>query len=434
MKRLHSFNREVVQDDEIMYWMRGHIMVAKGTNATQNDVKKVAKTAEKDVKPLQQFLTKFNNDWVMNFSAALAYNLLMAIFPIAIAVLVILGLVLNHLNPQAYQNVESQLMNAFPGTLSSKGVIDSINMQINRDSGILGVIAIILAIFNGSRLFILIEGCFGIIYHVRQRKVIRQNLMAIGMLILFIVLIPIMVFASSLPTLAVTVLQRTSLSGLFSNGFVAFLVGIISSFIAAYILFQAIYLVVPNQHISFRHSWLGSVVSAALMVLYLTLFPLYVSHFLTGYAASISTVIILLIFFYYFAVILLLGAEVNAFFSEHVKATPTDIVSMVHITTSHLPKSPEDREQQAAESHKDSNSTKVAKDTHIDDAATNHNNDNAKMMSQTSTHTSGQREHQGKKAKKDRPPGLSKLVPVLEAVAGTALAFFVELFYRRKRT
>ena len=319
----------------------------KDTQTAQQDIKKVAKTAEKDVKPLQQFLTKFNNDWVMNFSSALAYNLLMAIFPIAIAVLAILGLVIGNLNPSAYANLTTQLMQAFPGTLSSKGVIDSITMQLHKDSGILGIFAIVLAVFNGSRLFILIEGCFGIIYHVRQRKVIRQNLMAIGMLILFIVLIPIMVFASSLPTIAVTVLQHTSLSGLFSNGFVAFLIGIFSGFIASYILFQAIYLVVPNQHISWRHSWLGSVVAAALMELYLTLFPLYVSHFLTGYAASISTVIILLIFFYYFAVILLLGAEVNAFFSEHVKATPTDIVTMVHITTSHLPKSPEDREQQA---------------------------------------------------------------------------------------
>ncbi len=415
---------------------------SKGMNAAQQDVTKVVITAEKDVKPLQQFLKKFSNDWVMNFSAALAYNLLMAIFPIAIAVLVILGLILGNLNHQAYDNVVSQLMQAFPGTLSNKGVIDSITLQLKRDSGILGVIAIILAIFNGSRLFILIEGCFGIIYHVRQRKVIRQNLMAIGMLLLFILLIPIMVFASSLPTLALTVLQSTSLSGIFSNGIVVTLIGIISSLIASYILFQAIYLVVPNQRISFRHSWLGSLVAAVLMEIYLTLFPLYVSHFLTGYAASISSVIILLIFFYYFAVILLLGAEVNAFFSEHVQATPTDIVSLVH-TTSHLPKSPQDREYQAVESHRDIlTSTKAAEDTHSDDAATANSNNNSNMMSRAATNTVEPSQQQGttstkllgKQGKKERPTGPSKFVPILEAVTGTALAFFVELFYRRKRT
>ncbi len=422
---------------------------SKDSGAAKQDVAKVAKTAKKDVKPLQQFLTKFNNDWVMNFSAALAYNLLMAIFPIAIALLAILGLVLGGLNPQAFQNLSNQLTHAFPGTLSSPGVVQSITMQLHRDSGILGIIAIVLAIFNGSRLFILIEGCFGIIYHVRQRKVIQQNLMAIGMLILFIILIPIMVFASSLPTFAITFLQHTSLSGLFSNGFVDFLVGILGSFIAAFILFQAIYMVVPNQHISWKHSWLGSVVASALMVIYLTLFPLYVSHFLTGYAASISSVIILLIFFYYFAVILLLGAEVNAFVSEHVRSMPTDIVSMVHITTSHTPKSPEDQEQQAAQTHKSpSTSTKPAKDTHIDDAATGSSTASADAKGTAPTRNTKQghqqvaaatevvmsEDSQGKKAKKERPKGPSKIVPILEAVMGTALAFCVELFYRRRRT
>ena len=418
----------------------------KDTHSAQQDIAKVAKTAGKDVKPFQQFLKKFSNDWVMNFSAALAYNLLMAIFPIAIAIIVILGLILGNLNPQAYANVQTQLIHAFPGTLSS-GVIDSITLQLKKDSGILGIIAIVLAIFNGSRLFILIEGCFGIIYHVRQRKVIQQNLMAIGMLLLFIILIPIMVFASSLPTFALTALQHTSLSSLFSNGFVVTLIGILGGLIASYILFQAIYLVVPNQHISFRHSWLGSLVAAVLMEIYLGLFPLYVAHFLTGYAASISSIIILLIFFYYFAVILLLGAEVNAFFSEHVAIMPTDIVTMVHITTSHLPKSPQDREQQTAESHKSASiDTKVAEDTHIVDAAAADGNTNSKMMSRATTNTvepSKQQEatstpfheeHLSKQAKKERPKGPSKIVPILEAVTGTALAFFVELFYRRKRT
>ena len=41
-----------------------------------------------------------------------------------------------------------------------------------------------------------------------------------------------------------------------------------------------------------------------------------------------------MIFFYYFAVILLLGAEVNAFFLEGLRATPGDLVTLVHDTAS----------------------------------------------------------------------------------------------------
>src|SRR5205807_1885029 len=62
--------------------------------------------------------------------------------------------------------------------------------------------------------------------------------------------------------------------------------------------------------------------------------------------------VILLFFFYYFAVILLLGAEVNAFFAEHVRATPADIPTMIHQVTSHLPTSEQAVEEQAALDHK----------------------------------------------------------------------------------
>src|SRR6202047_3600603 len=39
------------------------------------------------------------------------------------------------------------------------------------------------------------------------------------------------------------------------------------------LLLEAIYIVVPNQRISFRHSWRGAVVAAVLLQLYLSLFP-----------------------------------------------------------------------------------------------------------------------------------------------------------------
>src|SRR6266480_2201404 len=91
---------------------------------------------QNDTRPIQSFINKFNNDWTMNFAGIIAYNLMMSILPIAVA---------------------------------------------------------LLAIFGGSRLFVSLEGILDILYRVRPRPVIRQNLVAILMLLLFIVLIPIMV-------------------------------------------------------------------------------------------------------------------------------------------------------------------------------------------------------------------------------------------------
>ena len=288
----------------------------------------------RSVKTFLAFITKFNNDWSLNTAAALAYNLLMAILPIAIATLAILGLVIGTLDAQAYNQLEYQLFQALSGITSAYSVLDAALLQLKKSAGLLGIIAIVFAIFNGSRLFILMESCFDIIYQLRQRGPLQQNLMAIAMLLLFIVLIPIMVVTAAGPAFVLSFLKASPLGQIPYIGVIFTLGGILGGLIASWIFFQCIYIVVPNRPINIRHSWLGAIVAAVLLQIYLILFPLYASHFLTGYAGRALSLFILLIFFYYFAIILLLGAEVNAFFLQGLRATPGDLVTLVHATTS----------------------------------------------------------------------------------------------------
>src|ERR1700680_1362817 len=95
--------------------------------------KEAVETAAKDDKPFMAFMKKFGNDWAMNLSAALAYYLLMAIFPIAVAVLAILGFVLGSLSSDTYHMVRAQITSIFPQGASS-GIIDSVTIQLKRDS------------------------------------------------------------------------------------------------------------------------------------------------------------------------------------------------------------------------------------------------------------------------------------------------------------
>lgn len=130
------------------------------------------------------------------------------------------------------------------------------------------------------------------------------------------------------------------------------LLGILVSLCLSWILFEAIYIVVPNQRISFRKSWLGAVVAAVFLQIYLALFPFYITHFLKSYVGTTGLVVILLFFFYYFAVILLLGAEINAFFAEQIRVTPDNVAGMIHQLTSQLPTSEKERREQAPPSPK----------------------------------------------------------------------------------
>lgn len=318
------------------------------TNRKKHPVSAVLHALEMGVQSFVTFWTKFNNDWAWNNAAGLAYNLILAVFPIVITLLSILGFFLSTLDPGAYQSALDRITSISSSLEQAKPIVAAAFQEVSKNAGLLSVVAVVLALFNGSRLFIFMEGCLDIIYHVRPRGVLAQNLMSIAMLLLFVLIFPIAVVGSAAPAFVFSLLQQTAFSQIPGSNLVVGLGGMLGGLIAWYMLFQVIYIVVPNQKISFRESWLGAVVGSVLLEMYLILFPLVVAHFFGIFAGTLG-LLILLIFFYYFAVILFLGAEVNAFV-KGVREMPTDLVTMVHMMTSHLPTSTQAVQQEAAAS------------------------------------------------------------------------------------
>jgi YihY family inner membrane protein len=425
--------------------------------ATEKDVKKeVEKGAEKDakqgIKSIMGFFNKFNNDWVMNFASALAFNLITAILPILIALLGVAGLIVGHLNPAAESQLIQNIEKIFPsaGSSSSSGsggaFIQLALAQLNHYAGFLVIVAILLAIFGGSRLFISMEGYFDIIYHVKQRGVIKQNIMSLVMMLVFIVLIFLMGLASSIPAAIQAIGHTIGLGSLFTNGFVNQLLSIAVSLFVAWVLFEAILIVVPNQHISFRNSWLGALVAAVLLEIFLQLFPFYVTHFLGNYTGNVGLVIILLFFLYYFAIILLIGAEINAYYAEGIQSTPQSLPTIIHEYTSHMAPTKEAVEKQAPPSHKgEEPKAVVPKDTATGQpqqpqqsqqphtAQTGATNNQAHLEQTSSLDQARTVTYRAKKRKPVTANSDTKALTIAEVAAGTALAFFIQLFQIRRK-
>jgi len=389
-------------------------------------------TAEKNINFLQAFWTKMNNDWIMTFASGLAFNLITAIFPIAIAIIAIAGFLFNSFDSSFQAQLITSIENAFPPPLNQSNILGPALTALSKNANFLLVFAIIFAIFGGSRLFITIEGYFSIIYHTRQRTPIKQNVMALSMLLLFVILVPLMVFVSTIPAIIQSTLNFPG------NNFTSTLIAILTGVLFAWILFEAIYMVVPNQHISFGNSWLGAIIAAVALEFYLLVFPLYVTHFLGNDKGQIGFAVILLFFFYYFAVILLLGAEINALFAEGVRATPEPLTTIVHQYTSHLPTSKKAIQEQAPPSHKN----QEPKDIGTKSAARNLENQTPEAESlQEQEHIqpppSNQTNHTQHHAQKDKhrssTPGTSNVFIFIEALAGTALAFAVQFFNLKRK-
>ena len=322
----------------------------------------------KDVKPLQGFIVKLNNDWILNLACIMAYNMLMAMLPIALALVAILSIFLG--DSSFRTTVIHQITDLFPGLAGQQNALDLASKQLSQASGVIGIAAIVLGIFFGSFLFLVTEGCLDIVYRVRQRPPVRQFIMAFGMLIAFVILIPLMVFASAAPTLVFSSLTKLPLLRSIPGGSFIFisLGGILGGFLTSFLLIELIYIVVPNQRISWKNSWRGAAFAALATEIFLAVFPFIASHFFSGYAGPLGFAVILLLFFYYFSIIILIGAEINAFFFEKVLPIPNDIVTFVSTMAGKLNK---DMSPVESPSHVDTKPTEQADQIHIEEAKGN---------------------------------------------------------------
>lgn len=163
-----------------------------------------------------------------------------------------------------------------------------------------------------------------IIYRLSERTFLRQTLLSIGILILFVIIIILMLSVSSIPSIVMNLIPGGG------GRFGVFLVGILLSLFIAFSLFEILYLLTPKKKMSFKKTWCGALVAAAILEIFIILFPLYVRYFMGNYAGQIGFAIILILFFYYFSIIFILGAQINSFFFENNQPFDQPIGTMIN--------------------------------------------------------------------------------------------------------
>jgi len=282
------------------------------------------------------FWTKLNNDWIFNLAGLLAYNFLMALFPLLLLLLAACGLVLQVLSSGAELQLEHTLAAALPGTTGTV-LVQGVAAHLKKSVGLLLAVGLVAACLAGSRLFVTLEGCFGIVFRLRGRDPLRQNRMAFGMLALYLLIVPVVFLISILPTGLVALVDPRGQSplGLVLSGGARLLVW----FAAALLFFGVTYAFVPNRRghwRTWRRNWKGTVVAAVLLVLYEGLFRLYQQTLLhaDNYGTIAAFALVILLFLYYLAFILLLGAEVNSWAAGQ-RATAADLPGVLHAVQAH---------------------------------------------------------------------------------------------------
>jgi membrane protein len=288
------------------------------------------------LRTLIAFWFKINHDWVFNLAGLLAYNFLMTVFPILLLLLAGTGVVIGNLSPSAEQAFERWVAAVFPGEVGQvivSGIVDTLTQSVS----LLLLVGLIGAFLAGSRLFITLENCFGVVFRLRGRGPVTQNLMAAGMLLVYLVLVPVVFLGSLIPSLVSALWpNQAHIAGthwLFAAADPAISLAVTTLAVGV------IYVFVPHRPVhwrTWREVWRGAVAAALLLLAYEAFFPWYRENFVhvSNYGSVGAFIIVILLFFYYLSVILLLGAEINSWAAGQ-RGTAADIPGVLHAIQAH---------------------------------------------------------------------------------------------------
>jgi len=288
------------------------------------------------VATLAAFWVKINNDWIFNLSGLLAYSLLFAVFPLLILVLAITGFVLRNIAPGTETLVTDNIVRALPAGIGSV-IVEVVSARLKASAGWLLVVGVVTALFAGSRLFITLENCFGVVFRLRGRDPLRQNRMALLVLLLYLVLLPLFLITFLLPAGVERLFDPSGRDVVGTS--VVTLVGFVLAFVAATLLFALMYAFIPYRRRAWRRlrpNWRGAIFAALLLLLYELLFPLYANLVLNpaNYGTVAVFAVVILAFFYYVAFIVLLGAEINSWAAGQ-RETASDLPGILHAVQAH---------------------------------------------------------------------------------------------------
>ena len=257
---------------------------------------------------------RLGEDQAGTYAVVVAWNLLLAFFPIVLFLAAILGLALGHAGLATRAQFESVMLSQLPTQpQDTRDALDAIKQQ----PGLFFVVGLAGLMWSGSALFGAVEQAFDAIYRVPQRGFVRQKVMGVLMMLLFAAVAVLLILSSS----ALTLLRALPLvpDAVLAAGPVLAAAQPVVGIGAGLILFGAIYSVVPNRRVRVREVWPGTLLAGVGFYLLSLLFPLYLDvagRGMNQYGKTISVLLVFMAWAYFVGLIVMLGAELNAVLHE----------------------------------------------------------------------------------------------------------------------
>ncbi|MDQ6855749.1 MAG: YihY/virulence factor BrkB family protein [Candidatus Dormibacteraeota bacterium] len=237
-----------------------------------------------------------------NYAAGLAFNAFLAMFPLILGMLAIVGLVID--NPDLQTKIYNGIVSVFPADAHQQ--ILSALTGVKHNAGLLGIVSIVGLLWSGTSLFASMEFALTMIFGTKQRDTLRQRLMGLVMVVVFIAAVLLTVTANS--------------AAAASAG--AGVLGAVLGAVVLVALMTLIYRWVPNRTFALRDIWPGALLAGVLIELFSLLFPLYakISKGFGTYGQQFALFFLLATWLSFMCQFILIGAV----FNKMRLGTPTD--------------------------------------------------------------------------------------------------------------
>jgi len=255
-----------------------------------------------------RLIDKFGTDNGPTQAVSIAWNALQSIFPIALLIATVLGLVLSRVGVTS-DAVYRAVVTMIPDPVAQSQALDALQ-KVQTKTGLFALLGVLGFIWSGSNLIGAMEQSFDLAYGVPMRSFLRQRLVGVGVMFLFVVLAGMALgTAAFLPAAA-------HLPGLprWLVGDSAVVTQIVIGAFAGSLIFLLLYYVVPNRAQRLSQVWPGAVIAGCAFEALVLAFPIYL-HLAGGsmnqYGKTFGLLFIVMLFFYVLGLITVFGLEIN---------------------------------------------------------------------------------------------------------------------------
>jgi membrane protein len=248
---------------------------------------------------LFRVLAAFGESQAANYAGALAFAGFLAMFPMLLGLLSIIGLAVR--DPDTEARFQTLIIKAFPG--SAQYELLNALQGVKRSAGWIGVVSVGGLVWSATGIFGAMEFALTQIFGTQRRNMLRQKAMALVMMVVLVV------------GLGITVLANWAGGYLSGYSTYAWVFSFVTGAAVVVAMLVMLYRFVPNRTFSLREVLPGALLAGALIEALSVVFPLY-SRYAGGfnsYGAQFGLFFLLATWLYLLSELMLLGAVYNRY-------------------------------------------------------------------------------------------------------------------------